>query len=581
MKKRLKNAKFRTLTIAIMIPVILITGFSVLLTSYIGYRKALLHQISRSRVDVLGMQSEEIDNVLMYMTVLINLFYYSDEIDDLTAMSGQDLTDEVRAGFNDSFRKMGTQYKNTLSNLNADHYIVIHLNNGYNFISDQAYQDTYDFNQFEDSEYYTKMSERRFGITIMGPYDDQVDPLVTKKVIILGRIIYGLDNEKIGYMYLCMEEPNVRELYLEKNYRGSIYLINEDGTILSSNDTDAIGGNYDRLFSGEDLSEDYLVTSYTSEKTGLNITEHLPQTDIFQPIYTTTQKIVLICVIETALLLFVVLYITGIFSKTISSLSSRINQMRNSSDNVDFTTDGCLELAQVGDALNDMQERIRQQTEQLKKREEIKRKTEIRLLQTQLNPHFIYNTIFSARCLIDLGKSSDASDMLTEFIALLRWNFRTRTSMVPLTEALQYIGRYIQIMKYRFADNFTVEYTIDNEAESGYVPNMMFQPVVENAILHGIAQSEKQCVLNIRVEKQDGRMIASVSNNGLGMTAEEKEKFERAMRDPSETHGMNNIYQQLKAFFGDRFRIRIDSSPEQGTTVTISIPFIDRYEVDN
>ncbi len=197
--------------------------------------------------------------------------------------------------------------------------------------------------------------------------------------------------------------------------------------------------------------------------------------------------------------------------------------------------------------------------------------TRYRMLQAQINPHFLYNTLNSIHWTIRSGQNTEAAQMTVALGTILRAAL-SKEQYFTMEEELDILKKYIMIQEYRYRKRvqITVEEDVCGEA---LIPHMTIQPLVENALSHGADQMLKTCEIQIKVKEDNGKIKISVSDNGPGMTGEELEKV-RNFQIESKGHGigLKNIYERLKMAFGDEMNFEISSRFGEGTRITIQIP---------
>ena len=213
---------------------------------------------------------------------------------------------------------------------------------------------------------------------------------------------------------------------------------------------------------------------------------------------------------------------------------------------------------------------------------------EINALQSQINPHFLYNTLESIRGQALMDNNDEIAIMVEALAMFFRYSISGKGNLVPLRDELASINNYIIIQRYRFNNRFSLEILIDEEDEMAYdfyVPRLMIQPIVENAIFHGLEEVEKDGKVRIEVIVTDQNLIITVSDNGKGMTREYLEKLNQSIKtfssddEDSDLLGgrkmgiaLANINKRICLLFGAEYGLNIYSTLGQGTDVEILIP---------
>jgi len=190
---------------------------------------------------------------------------------------------------------------------------------------------------------------------------------------------------------------------------------------------------------------------------------------------------------------------------------------------------------------------------------------QLQALQMQLHPHFLFNTLNSITALVEFGRQAEATEMLKHLSGMLKTTLRQKTpEKVPLSQELVLLESYLAIEQARFADRLKVEISVDPTALGGLVPCFLLQPIVENALKHGIAQLVSDGAIRTVVLRRGSSLLLSVMDNGPGTGA------------PGSTGhgiGLKNTEDRLRHFYKDRFEMRVDRPRAGGYEVSITIPF--------
>lgn len=202
-------------------------------------------------------------------------------------------------------------------------------------------------------------------------------------------------------------------------------------------------------------------------------------------------------------------------------------------------------------------------------------RAELNFLQSQMNPHFLFNTLNAILVVCTKNNYSDVTDIIKSLSKLLRRLLGWKEDIVTLEEEILFIEMYLKIEKFRFRDKFKYELDIDPEALHYKIPKMSIQPLVENACKHGIQTVEGEGVVKIAASVSDGRLCVSVQDNGKGIEPEKRREMLISMRSESTSGnsiGIRNVYRRLELYYDDLVQFDIDSEPNHGTTVSFEIP---------
>lgn len=208
---------------------------------------------------------------------------------------------------------------------------------------------------------------------------------------------------------------------------------------------------------------------------------------------------------------------------------------------------------------------------------------ELKTLQSQINPHFLFNTLNSISKLAYIEGAPKTSDLAVSVSRLLRYNLQKLDQAVPLREEVEHVGEYMNIQKARFRDRIKFELDVDELALEGMVPCLTLQPILENAFVHGIEQMEEGALLQLAIRlSEEGNVEIEIRDNGAGMNRETVERLLQSVREEASRFGgkgqstglgTHNVFKRLHLFFDGRQQISIDSKEGAGTTVKFTLPY--------
>lgn len=210
-----------------------------------------------------------------------------------------------------------------------------------------------------------------------------------------------------------------------------------------------------------------------------------------------------------------------------------------------------------------------------------RRKSELDVLQSQINPHFLYNTLDSITWMIEGEKNEEAAFMITQLAKLFRVSLSKGHTIISIRDELQHAQSYMNIQKIRYKNKFEVVFDIDPEILDYCVVKLVLQPILENAINYGIREMDGCGIINVCGKKVDDRIILSVSDNGMGIPDDEIGfllKDTNRIRKRGSGVGLVNVNNRIKILFGGQYGLYIESELDEGTTVYINIPAIEYTE---
>ena len=237
--------------------------------------------------------------------------------------------------------------------------------------------------------------------------------------------------------------------------------------------------------------------------------------------------------------------------------------------------DGIGELKILSEHFNTMAGKLQKQMDEIRKSEREKRNMEKKLLQSQINPHFLYNTLDSVIWMIQSGEYKGAEQMVSLLAKFFRVSLSQGKDIIPLQKELEHATSYLAIQNIRFRDKFTFSVHADEKLMKYLCPKLSIQPLLENAIYHGMEGVYEDGEIAINVYEKDKVIYIDVVDNGLGMT---EEKIDYIMNNKVISSkrgsgiGVRNVNERIKLIYGEKYGVSITSELDEGTTATITIP---------
>jgi two-component system sensor histidine kinase YesM len=237
------------------------------------------------------------------------------------------------------------------------------------------------------------------------------------------------------------------------------------------------------------------------------------------------------------------------------------------------------EVGEISTTVEIMIEEIKRLINKIYCEEEEKRISEMIALQAQINPHFLYNTLNIIKWMANMQGASSIEKALNSLSAIFAFTARIKGDFITIEEEVIFIKDYIAILNLRYYNTFSVSYEIDQEVLKYKTLKFVLQPVIENAIFHGIEGLERKGLVKLSIYLEDGRVFFIVKDNGKGISHEKLstifEEDSELTRNKLNSIGIPNIQKRLKLHFGDKYGIDVQSTGEEGTKVCIVIPAMD------
>ena len=265
--------------------------------------------------------------------------------------------------------------------------------------------------------------------------------------------------------------------------------------------------------------------------------------------------------------------ISRLLSRPLQQLETAMEQFEQDADGFTYEpVAGTREVQELSDSFGHMVGRIQKLMTTVREEEIDLRKTELKALQAQINPHFLYNTLDSIAWMCERGKTADAVKMVHALARLFRISISRGHELIPIEKELQHAESYLLIQKFRYKNQFTYHFTVDESCLHCLCNKITLQPIIENSITHGLDLLVDPGHIEIEVCADEEDILFKVTDDGIGMSQEQV--AELLKNEPSDRTGIGikNVNDRLRIYFGPQYGMSIDSVPDEGTTVTIRMP---------
>ena len=285
------------------------------------------------------------------------------------------------------------------------------------------------------------------------------------------------------------------------------------------------------------------------------------------------------------LLVFVNLRLSEWITAPMKKLELAVRELEKGAESVDFDVDGPYEVEHLSRSVQSMVSTMRHLMEDILRQEEEKRRSELDVLQSQINPHFLYNTLDSVVWMTENGRTQEAVAMLTALARFFRISLSKGSSIIPIGDELEHARNYLAIQKMRYKNKFFADISVEQGVERLYTVKLIIQPILENAIYHGMEYADGDGEIHIRAFREGENMVIEVEDNGPGMPEQVVEQLLNpgisvsAARPGGTGIGLRNVHQRIQLTFGPAYGLTIRSEPDRGTVVRICLPALGENEV--
>lgn len=287
---------------------------------------------------------------------------------------------------------------------------------------------------------------------------------------------------------------------------------------------------------------------------------------------------VMTSMIAIILLIIMIYFFIDRITKPVGQLHAAAEKVRTGDFNVEVNINTNDELEILGDSFNSMVCDIKNLLDESVEHEKNIKEMEINRLMLQINPHFIYNTLNSIVYLAQMKGDTDIVKFANAFISLLQDTLRVEKDSIYISmrQEIKNIRNYLTIQEYRYPERFQIEYQTEEEVMDCEVPNVLIQPIVENAIFHGLAGKLEPGNLRIEAHREAEKLMICVTDDGIGMSQEKVKELlasDEEIKGKMRTIGVANVSKRIEEIYGDGYGLQIVSEEGVGTRVTVMIPF--------
>ena len=270
-------------------------------------------------------------------------------------------------------------------------------------------------------------------------------------------------------------------------------------------------------------------------------------------------------------------FISDKISNPIKSLDGSVREIESGNLDVEIVPSGSYEVEHLGKSIKNMLGRIKVLMSDLVDEHNAKRKSEFDTLQSQINPHFLYNTLDIIVWMIENENSDKAVNIVTALAKFFRISLSKGKNIITVKDEVEHVRNYLMIQNMRFKNRFEYSIDVDDEVLSYSSLKLMLQPLVENAIYHGMEFMDGDGEIDVKVFKENESLYFTITDNGLGMSEDMVETLLSKDFVPSKKGsgiGVKNVNERIKLYFGSEYGLKVESEPDEGTKITIHLPAV-------
>lgn len=295
-------------------------------------------------------------------------------------------------------------------------------------------------------------------------------------------------------------------------------------------------------------------------------------------------------VFKTLVVMFIIIVIlamissfimTKVISKPIKKLIKAMKDFERDAAGFAYkSVGGTTEIQALSQSFDHMVVQIQGLMTKVRNEEITLRKTELKALQAQINPHFLYNTLDAIGWLCEEERCKDAVDMVNALAKLFRISISKGHELITIEKEVEHAKSYLKIENFRYKNQFTYKFEVEEECLPYYCNKITLQPIIENAIYHGLNRMVDDGYINIRIYSDDNDIVMEVIDNGVGMTQEQIHSILFKEAGDKTGIGIKNVNDRIKIYFGETYGIVIESELDEGTCVKLRMPKIEREDYE-
>ena len=377
----------------------------------------------------------------------------------------------------------------------------------------------------------------------------------------------------VGFVYLCDSDGEIIYHPMQKAiYAG---LVKENNLVHAQHGD----GAFSEKFDGQERDIVIKTVGYT----GWKIVSVTPTSELAIDMGQMRNYLFMVAIIVLVLIIFGNYIISYVVTDPIRKLEESIADLEEgvSSEYVmnedDIFIGGSHEIRHLGRTIKSMIRQMKKLTDDMVREQKAKRKSELDALQSQINPHFLYNTLDSVVWMIEGERYKDAISMVTALAQLFRISLSKGNNIITIHDEIIHARNYLNIQKVRFKNKFTTSIEVDPAIENCATIKLIVQPLLENAIYYGVEHMDGEGEIKVRGYEKDGDVYISVSDNGMGIP---EETLATLLTDKARSRGKGsgiglwNVNQRIQIYFKGEYGLIVESELDEGTTVTIHLPKI-------
>ncbi|WP_239618650.1 sensor histidine kinase [Cohnella mopanensis] len=416
-----------------------------------------------------------------------------------------------------------------------------------------------------------------------------------KAVLTVGKKILDTETmETLGYLFVNIDEKTLSAVYnpVGPEQSNGYYIVDGRGLVISSTEEMRIlqplePDKRSEIFAEQTVLKEtknaagkkVLLTAMPFGQSHWKLVNEIALRDLTRESSQVSRIILIVGGVCLLFALFGAIILSRAIATPIISLAKHVSRIRDENIDRPVEVKSSDEIGILGSGLNIMLGRVNDLLIKVKEEQQLKREYEFALVQEQIKPHFFYNTLDLIYVLCKAGESKEAGKATKALADFYRIALSNGREIISVREETRNLQSYLYIQSARYSDLFDFRIDIPNDLLNYSIPKLTLQPLVENAIYHGIKEKGSFGHITVSGYKHGDTMILQVSDDGVGFPVEELERFKEGKRERN-SFGLSSVDERIKLYFGDRYGISIQSGKERGTDIIVDIPLTNGENLD-
>lgn len=551
----------------------------------LGTNRLLINQAKQAEMVELELLGSETEELLSTINTASKTFYFNEKLEEISRKQYreyQEIVNDYHAYT--EFEDFGNFYNRMVS------WVSIYLEN--DTIAENAHFRRVD-EEVRIEPWYKRVSEQDGGAV----WQRMPLPLALnhEDTLVLTRLLKTRKSEPVGVMAMYLRKERLRE-QLSSRTSPTVMVLNLDQEIISCGEPFLISEISAELSAWRNPGiaqgrlelegKDYVITCYTmrlgESEDILQIVGLKAYSDILQQTVHQISRSVIIFFISVLLSVVLIRLFSQSFSTRVNQFRSQMQRAATGNFDLKPSLGGSDEISDLygylGTMIGDIQRLLaeiyqeRLHAEQLKTQQ---REAEFKVLASQINPHFLYNTLETIRMKARINHQAEIEELVKMLAKILRKNLRAGGQDVSIREEVELVESYLKIQQYRFEERIQYQIRLPENLQEYRVLPLILQPIVENSIIHGLETKEGIGHILIEVERVEDAILIAVEDDGLGISKDRLFEVQKEMesRNLNRTHiGVSNVHQRLRLKYGENYGLTISSSEGKMTRIVIRIP---------